>query len=151
MRASLLRSARDLSPGAKLIQGDAYHLPFANPSFDCVISVYVFEHLANLPQCLAEVKRVLKPGGALLVGLPAEGGFAYDIARRMTSKRRYESKFNVDYLRLVQSEHCNTCQEVIDELDQWFNIDSVCYLPFGISGVHLNVVAVIHCSNSKNL
>lgn len=38
-------------------------LPYANESFDAVVCVDVLEHVNDLPQVLAEVTRVLKPGG----------------------------------------------------------------------------------------
>lgn len=47
----------------KMCKGDALDLSFPNQSFDLVISVAAFEHISNLDQCLAEIKRVLKPGG----------------------------------------------------------------------------------------
>lgn len=44
-------------------QGDIYHLPFPDQSFAVAVSVRVFHHLEDLPAALAEIKRILKPGG----------------------------------------------------------------------------------------
>ncbi|PLL13652.1 3-demethylubiquinone-9 3-O-methyltransferase [Tabrizicola sp. TH137] len=41
-------------------------LPYADASFDTVVCVDVLEHVADLPKVLAEVARVLKPGGLFL-------------------------------------------------------------------------------------
>jgi SAM-dependent methyltransferase len=49
--------------GAHLLDGDAADLPFPDGSFDLVFSVAVFEHLLELPRALAEMHRVLAPGG----------------------------------------------------------------------------------------
>ncbi len=48
-----------------------YRLPFADNTFDCIISFYVFEHVQNWQQALAEIQRVLKPGGASLHIFPS--------------------------------------------------------------------------------
>jgi SAM-dependent methyltransferase len=63
---------------------DGKTLPFANGSFDSVVSFEVFEHVFNIDEVLAEVGRVLKPGGRLLVTVPfawEEHEIPYDFAR----------------------------------------------------------------------
>jgi SAM-dependent methyltransferase len=49
------------------MQGDAHDLPFENDRFDVVYCRYLLEHLADPPKALTEMRRVLKPGGRLLV------------------------------------------------------------------------------------
>ncbi len=49
----------------RLVCGDAAHLPFAAGVFDLVISVLAFEHFLDVPAVVAEVARVLRPGGVL--------------------------------------------------------------------------------------
>ncbi|MHC5542990.1 methyltransferase domain-containing protein [Singulisphaera rosea] len=49
------------------IVGDAHHLPFADDAFDSVVSFNTFEHLADPDRAAAEIYRVLKPGGKLIV------------------------------------------------------------------------------------
>ena len=46
-----------------LVCGDVACLPFAAESFDLVTSVAAFEHFLQVPAVLAELLRVLKPGG----------------------------------------------------------------------------------------
>ncbi len=41
-------------------------LPYAECDFDAVVCVDVLEHVSDLPQVLAEVARVLRPGGVFL-------------------------------------------------------------------------------------
>ena len=53
-----------------LTKGNAYALPFPDASFDCVVLSEVLEHLADEQKALAEIFRVLKKGGMLLVTVP---------------------------------------------------------------------------------
>jgi SAM-dependent methyltransferase len=45
-------------------------LPFADASFDTVLSFQVFEHVADTRRYLAEIRRVLRPGGHLVLVTP---------------------------------------------------------------------------------
>jgi len=45
-------------------------IPFADATFDVVISNQVFEHVPDLESVLSEIRRVLKPGGILLFLFP---------------------------------------------------------------------------------
>jgi demethylmenaquinone methyltransferase/2-methoxy-6-polyprenyl-1,4-benzoquinol methylase len=47
------------------IEADALHLPIANASIDLVTSAFGFRNLANYEEGLAEILRVLRPGGQL--------------------------------------------------------------------------------------
>ena len=62
--ASLL-AARRRAPGVPLVRGDAHALPFRDGAFDTVLSGLVFCSVPDPVRGLAEVRRVLKPGGTL--------------------------------------------------------------------------------------
>jgi len=141
-----LCTLRDRFPGTRVVNGDAYALPFRDRSVDCVLSVYCFEHLRRLPVCLAEIRRVLKPEGDLLVGLPAEGGILYGLGRRVTSKPYMERKHGIDYDAIVRWEHWNTYTEVEDALGSQFHIRELRFLPFScLPTVHANVIGCLRC------
>jgi SAM-dependent methyltransferase len=55
---------------AKLVLADAKQLPFPASSFDFVVSIHSLEHVGDPHRALAEVKRVLRPGGWFYVGVP---------------------------------------------------------------------------------
>jgi SAM-dependent methyltransferase len=54
---------RDNPNVAGRVRGDVQRLPFADASFDAVLASHVMEHLPRPDEALAEVARVLKPGG----------------------------------------------------------------------------------------
>jgi arsenite methyltransferase len=63
-------SAAEPAPGAaptSFASGDATALDFPNASFDAVVSTQVYEYVPEVDVALAEVRRVLKPGGRVLV------------------------------------------------------------------------------------
>lgn len=49
------------------VAADAHRLPFADAAFDAVVSFNTFEHLYDPEAAAAEIHRVLKPGGRLVV------------------------------------------------------------------------------------
>ncbi|HVC96360.1 MAG TPA: class I SAM-dependent methyltransferase [Pirellulales bacterium] len=61
-----LRRARERAAHALLARADAAALPFANGSFSSVLAVSVCEHLGDPAAVLAEVRRVLRPGGKFI-------------------------------------------------------------------------------------
>ncbi|WP_114791018.1 bifunctional 2-polyprenyl-6-hydroxyphenol methylase/3-demethylubiquinol 3-O-methyltransferase UbiG [Niabella yanshanensis] len=46
--------------------GSGEHIPFADASFDAVFCCDVLEHVKDLPRVIAEISRVLKPGGVFI-------------------------------------------------------------------------------------
>jgi arsenite methyltransferase len=48
-------------------RADATKLPFPDESFDAVVSTQVYEYVADMTSALAEVHRVLRPGGRVLI------------------------------------------------------------------------------------
>ena len=60
---------RGLGPGG--VCGSAYDLPFGEETFDLVCAFDVVEHTDPDSASLAEIRRVLRPGGRLLMTVPA--------------------------------------------------------------------------------
>jgi SAM-dependent methyltransferase len=60
--------ARD---AGEVIAGSVLQMPFESASFDLVVCLDVIEHLEDDLAALRELRRVIKPGGALLVTVPA--------------------------------------------------------------------------------
>jgi SAM-dependent methyltransferase len=68
------RTAFDTGPGAghglQSALGDVRDLPFRDGSFDAIYSMGTIEHFADTERAVAEMVRVLKPGGHAIVGVP---------------------------------------------------------------------------------
>lgn len=52
-------------------RGDICSMPFADESFDLVLATDVIEHVEDDGRALREIARVLKPGGVVLLTVPA--------------------------------------------------------------------------------
>ncbi len=63
--AESLRKARRRAPGALLVRGRAEALPFRDGAFETVTSGLVFCSVSDVPAGLAELRRVLRPGGVV--------------------------------------------------------------------------------------
>jgi ubiquinone/menaquinone biosynthesis C-methylase UbiE len=61
----MLARARLRRPGVSLLQADVRQLPFPDGSFDAVVSCLVFCSVEEPARGLAEIRRVLRPGGQL--------------------------------------------------------------------------------------
>ena len=73
INAAMLSAGRDrlinqgLVGNALCTQADAENLPFADASFDCVTIGFGLRNVTDKPKALNSMRRVLKPGGQLLV------------------------------------------------------------------------------------
>ncbi|GAB3207977.1 class I SAM-dependent methyltransferase [Marinactinospora endophytica] len=56
---------------AETVKGDALDMPFEDASFDRVIAAEIFEHIPHDTAAMAELYRVLKPGGIAAVTVPS--------------------------------------------------------------------------------
>ncbi len=60
------------SRGLPALRADALRLPLADESMDAVVAFDVLEHIEDDATAVAEVRRVLRPGGAFLVAVPVD-------------------------------------------------------------------------------
>jgi ubiquinone/menaquinone biosynthesis C-methylase UbiE len=69
---AMVALARSRLPGSaeRLHQAPVESLPFASESFDAAVATGVFEYVEDLPRALAEVARVLRPGGLFVISMP---------------------------------------------------------------------------------
>ena len=55
------------NPGLKFLRGDAHDIPFPSDSFDLVYSRMLFQYLSDKQRAAAELARVCRPGGTVLI------------------------------------------------------------------------------------
>lgn len=67
--SAMLRVGRREVPEATWVEGRGEALPFPGSSFDVVLVFTVLEFVEDVERTLLEARRVLKPGGSLVVGI----------------------------------------------------------------------------------
>jgi SAM-dependent methyltransferase len=70
VNASMIQESRRLYGALPIHKVDGAALPFEDQAFSTVVSFDVFEHIPDSDAHLAEVRRVLKPGGLYLLQTP---------------------------------------------------------------------------------
>lgn len=68
MMAELKRLVGSDALAPTLVRGDGTRLPLADQTCAGVVGVHIFHLIPDWPAALAEIRRVLVPGGALLIG-----------------------------------------------------------------------------------
>lgn len=64
------RQASGSALDGRLLCADIREFPFADASFDCVYTMGTIEHIEEYRHALTEVRRVLRPGGHAVIGVP---------------------------------------------------------------------------------
>lgn len=70
LEVEIERAVRALPWAEGIVQARGEQLPFADNSFDCVLSNEVLEHVRDDRHALAEMVRVARPGGRILIFCP---------------------------------------------------------------------------------
>ncbi|MGV9674602.1 methyltransferase domain-containing protein [Nocardia sp. NPDC003482] len=65
--AAAERRAAEAGSAARFVPGDAYNLPLGSDSYDAALCERVFQHLTSPARATAEIARVLRPGGRVVV------------------------------------------------------------------------------------
>jgi ubiquinone/menaquinone biosynthesis C-methylase UbiE len=68
----LSHAHKRLGQSAALIHGDAEQLPFPNESFDRVVASSLLSHVLHPGQVVAELRRVTRPGGRVVISVSHE-------------------------------------------------------------------------------
>jgi ubiquinone/menaquinone biosynthesis C-methylase UbiE len=79
---AMLAIARERNEALPLVCGDLLGLPLRGAAADCIVAWYSLHNLPRtvLPEALSEIRRVLRPGGVLLIG--THGGRGEDVVEQ---------------------------------------------------------------------
>lgn len=95
----LRRKVADSGVAAQVVQAPAESLPFPDDSFDTVTLVYVLCTVPDPGRALAEITRVLKPGGSLL--------FAEHVRSDDPGLARWQDRLHGPWRLFGNGCHCN--------------------------------------------
>lgn len=93
---------------SKAVLGDGQNIAFKNNTFDCVIASEVLEHIEDDYNAVNEILRITKPGGLIVITVPAIKFIfsTHDLA--LGHHKRYSRKELLDLckeLQIVRSEY----------------------------------------------
>lgn len=69
---------------ATLVTGVAEHLPYPDGFLDCVVSVSAMEYVEDIQAACDELRRVLRPGGSIIIATPGASPL-WDLALRLST------------------------------------------------------------------
>jgi SAM-dependent methyltransferase len=87
-----LKQASAHAPGVPLIQGDAYHLPFANGKFDGVYFHFTLLWVTDPSWVLHEARRLLRSGGWMLAMAEPDYGGRIDYPQSLAETGRLQTE-----------------------------------------------------------
>ena len=97
-------TAADLSSGRISAVTDVGHLAFASHAFEAVVCNHVLEHVPEDRQALAEIRRVMKPGGWASLQVPMLGEITVEDLRVTDCQDRARLYGQVDHVRQYGSD-----------------------------------------------
>ena len=118
VRLARAESNRSTSVEPTLFLGDVLDMPVGDSSFEIVFFNHGLEHIAEDERALANLYRILAPGGLLILGTPNEGAWWWRLAYKLEPEIRrstdhvqfYTSASLVEKMtgqgfRIIQTEH----------------------------------------------
>lgn len=100
-------------PRESVVCGSCTSIPFPEDSFEIVAALDVIEHIPNDNLAVNEMVRVLRPGGIMVVTVPAMMCLWSDWDESLHHQRRYSKKslrnlFQIPNLEILHSAYINT-------------------------------------------
>jgi len=132
--ATLSDIQRRRSQSATLVRADATRLPLQSASFDVAVSFETIEHVTDAHALVAELRRIVKPGGRLVVSTPNR---AFGPPERHTVNPFHIREFTSDELRALLREFFETVRLYGQRPPKAYR-----YVPFLMIGPHSEPAAL---------
>jgi demethylmenaquinone methyltransferase/2-methoxy-6-polyprenyl-1,4-benzoquinol methylase len=137
----------DAGISAPILQCDAERLPLRSGSFDCVSVAFGLRNMTHKEAALAEMRRVLKPGGRLLVlefskvWKPLEKAYDWYSFNVLPWLGRRVAKDEASYRYLAESIRMHPDQEALRKMMEQVGLEDVEYfnLAAGVVALHRGV------------
>lgn len=122
----------NLSSRVDLVSGDIMKMPFPDNAFDCCVIVSTLENIENSGQAVAEIARVVKPDGDIIISFPVEN-FITDALFRIAGE---------DPRKIHPSNH----KYIFEYLNKNFSITRTIHFPSFIP-LNMSLYVSLHCRN----
>jgi SAM-dependent methyltransferase len=123
-------------PWVTILEADATSLPVPDGCADAVILLDVIEHIAEPARVLAEARRVLRPGGLIIVSVPHRGPLGWLDALNIYAWMRRRRPSLPAHAAATESDggpHQHfTAAELTELLSPWFVVDRVARTGLGL-------------------
>ena len=133
-------AALGIDAQAVLWERASHQWPFEDHAFDVIVSFYSFEHMYPFAPVLANLQRLLAPGGVLAGAIPCEGGLAWGMGRLLTSRRWFHRNTNIDPDKIICWEHPNFADSLLEQLSASFGSADLAWWPWRLPSIDLNLV-----------
>jgi SAM-dependent methyltransferase len=128
----------------EFVSGDVTALPFVDDSFDCVVSFETIEHVQAQEQVLAELRRVLRPDGFMLMSSPDKA--VYTDAHGTDNPHHVRELYRDEFETLLATRFPATRL-----LGQKLLFHSVIWSPEGVDGAQLQSVSGQRLDNTRHI
>jgi SAM-dependent methyltransferase len=134
-----LAAASQSFPWVTILDADATELPVPDGCADAVTLLDVVEHISHPERVLAEARRVLRPGGVIVVSVPHRGPLGWVDALNIYAWLRRRRPSLPPHDAATESDggpHQHfTAAELTDLLSPWFTVDRVARTGIGLQEV----------------
>lgn len=113
-----LRRPKGFLAQCSCVMANENHLPFKTSSLDCILSSSVLEHDKFFWRTLSEIRRVLRPGGLFIVGVPIYMTLPTDIKNTTLTFRRHGLAYDADFYRFSQQAVREVLLEGLQTIDE---------------------------------
>lgn len=121
-----------------LLKASATAIPYPDDYFDAVVCISVLEHIHDLPTAIAEIRRVTRPDGVIVLGFPVENTVSTLLLRLL-------------YLWLpnakLEDEHVSTHHDILREARTQLRVTRTRQFP-GVIPLNLSLYYVCRCEQS---